>query len=490
MKKKIIYLALTILFLSSIYVFSSDQVGPGNDIGTKQDTGNAYLSTIAGDTTSIDGKVSTSANQVIGNTSLSTIEGDTTSIDNKIGEVQASPTENTVLDRLKNIASELQVNTVVNTANSTTTPLLGTASAPADVFTGTAIDLTPYVSGIVAVFADQNSATEGLDIQYSTDGTNWDHAGAHSYTITANEARGIEFGVEARYVRIMYTNGAVAQGAFRMQTLLSKKTVNLHVHAIEYVIDGSHPAPISRTILTAQRADTAYGNIGSTNGDNLKISLEELESGISSNSNTQLNVTLFGTTGISANIDSMSASLQIVDFEHHECHEGNCWFSSFGNDVSGAGEQTCIAFNTPASGPMIHMIFDASAGLEAFASIYENTSIDVDEGTEQNPFNRNRIDLTASIVTSIETTPVANTVTTYNETQAAGANITTTTEIFHEHIGVTGAPTTRSGGISRGRSEYILARSQQYAFCITAIDVNANHHNVRLNWYEHTDSNP
>ena len=206
-------------------------------------------------------------------------------VDGIFGIFQSSDSSGTVIDpatedKQDDVITELQTNIVVSAANSTTTPLLGTASAPADVFTGTAIDMTPYVSGIVSIFADQDSATGGLAIQYSSDGTNWDHADGHVYTITANVGRGIEFGIEAKYVRIVYTNGASAQGTFRMQTLLSKGGVNLHIHAIEYVIDGSHPAPIGRSVIVAKNPSGAYGNINRTAGGNLKISLEEYDAAI------------------------------------------------------------------------------------------------------------------------------------------------------------------------------------------------------------------
>lgn len=389
-------------------------------------------------------------------------------------------------DNQDTVISELQTIGITDTTNSYSTNL-----GNGEVFTGEWKDNTGYAQVLIELTTDQDAATDGFIIQHSEDSLNVRHV--HSISVKSNAPNGhhYPFSLTNKYYRIIYTNGTTPTGSFYLNSYLVKTPVeDGHTHSIEAEVDSDHPASINRSVIMAKNPGGAYGNINRTTGGNLKISMEEIESGISSNSNSQLNVTLFSETGIAANVDSMSASLQVVDFEHHECHEGNCYFSSFGNDVSGGGEQTCIALNTPATGPMIHMIFDASAGLEAFASIYENPSIDVDEGTQQNPFNRNRIVLNNSIVESIETSPVTDEVTTYNETQAAGANITTTTEIFHEHIGVTGAPTTRSGGISRGRSEYILARSQQYAFCITAIDVNANHHNVRLNWYEHTDSNP
>lgn len=86
------------------------------------------------------------------------------------------------------------------------------------VFTGTAVDVTGYSSVTVGVFADQASATDGLSIQQSSDGTNWDSVDA--YTIPASTGK--VFGVvpNLKWMRIVYTNGGVAQGAFRLQSIL------------------------------------------------------------------------------------------------------------------------------------------------------------------------------------------------------------------------------------------------------------------------------
>ena len=93
-------------------------------------------------------------------------------------------------------------------------------------------------------------------------------------------------------------------------------------------------------------------------------------------------------------------------------------------------------------------------------------------------------------MTSIETTPVVDKVTTYDETQAVAANITKTVEIgFHEHIGQTGNPQTRSGGNKRAENEYILENGQQYIIVVESEDNNDNHHVLKLNFYEHTDLN-
>jgi hypothetical protein len=86
----------------------------------------------------------------------------------------------------------------------------------------------------------------------------------------------------------------------------------------------------------------------------------------------------------------------------------------------------------------------------------------------------------------VEASPTANEVTTYNETQAASANITTTTQIYHEHLGASGNPVSALGGQTRGQTEFLLKQNTQYAIILQALDNNDNSHNIILNWYEHT----
>jgi hypothetical protein len=102
----------------------------------------------------------------------------------------------------------------ISTNNSSTTPL-GIDAA----FTGTADDVKDYSSVTVNVFADQASATDGLAIQWSSNGTNWDIA-SEAFTVTASTGRSFRFSPLARYLRIIYTNGGTGQGAFRLQTIL------------------------------------------------------------------------------------------------------------------------------------------------------------------------------------------------------------------------------------------------------------------------------
>jgi hypothetical protein len=103
---------------------------------------------------------------------------------------------------------------LVSTVNSTATPL-----GISGVFTGTSEDATAYNTIAVTVFSDVASAADGLQMQQSSNGTNWDNV--DFYTIPAATGKTFKTDINAKFFRIVYTNGGTAQTAFRLQTLYS-----------------------------------------------------------------------------------------------------------------------------------------------------------------------------------------------------------------------------------------------------------------------------
>lgn len=116
---------------------------------------------------------------------------------------------------------------VNGTAVSSTNPLLIGAMAIQDTgnsttatlgsggnFTGTAFDLNSYSSWSINIFSDKASSSNGLVVQWSDDGTNWDFSDAITYVASVGNM--ITFGRKARYVRLNYTNTNSAQTVFRV----------------------------------------------------------------------------------------------------------------------------------------------------------------------------------------------------------------------------------------------------------------------------------
>jgi len=147
--------------------------------------------------------------------------GSTTAVTGNVTAVQSTGSNlHVVVDTAPTTAvtlasTTLTANAVVSTVNSSTATL-----GIGGVFTGTSEDMTEYADIRVTVFADQASATDGLSIQQSSNGTNWDVTDV--FTIAAGAGRTFAIGSSAKFFRVVYTNGGVAQGAFRLQTIFHK----------------------------------------------------------------------------------------------------------------------------------------------------------------------------------------------------------------------------------------------------------------------------
>ena len=184
-------------------------------------------------------------------------------------------------------------------------------------------------------------------------------------------------------------------------------------------------------------------------------------------------------------LDRATNTIQTIEYEHHEIHAGSSFTCHYNNDVTNIGEMTGIAFNTPNTTKWIHITVTAVATGGAYIAIYEAADLDVDEGSQLTIYNRDRNSATTSVVTSIETTPVANKATSYTEAQLAGATLSTATEIMRRYIGTPGKG--GIGGETRAVSEWILKQNTQYCFLIYSLTADDATHNLTLDWYEHTN---
>ena len=104
---------------------------------------------------------------------------------------------------------------LVSTLNSSTAAL-----GIGGVFTGTSENVADYAEVRIVVFTDQVSATDGLSVQQSPDGTNWDII--DTLTVPASTGKTYGFGISARFYRIVYTNGGTANTVFRLQSVLHR----------------------------------------------------------------------------------------------------------------------------------------------------------------------------------------------------------------------------------------------------------------------------
>ena len=179
---------------------------------------------------------------------------------------------------------------IVDDNNSTIAPLLAD-----EVFTGTATEVLHYASIALLIHADVASAEGGLVVQFSSDASDW-HDG-EAYTIPANSTKFFTPPVQARYYRVVYTNGGTDQSEFHIHVILKKTPIKWSSHNLQGNLNDEDDAELNVSVLKLRTAQNNYVSGSATSGGNFKVSLEELESGISTNGNSQLNVTNYSITG-------------------------------------------------------------------------------------------------------------------------------------------------------------------------------------------------
>lgn len=141
---------------------------------------------------------------------------------------------------------------LVDLGNSSITPL-----GVSGVFTGVYTDVTNFSSISIMVVSDRASATNGVTIQWSTDGVNLDDEQRFIYEGFASEqGRFIYAPIRARFVRMKYTNSSLAQSFFRLQTLLRRGPVQGLISPAGIDITTEADAVSTNSVLIAQRLST------------------------------------------------------------------------------------------------------------------------------------------------------------------------------------------------------------------------------------------
>lgn len=217
--------------------------------------------------------------------------------------------------------------------------------------------------------------------------------------------------------------------------------------------------------MEALKPDGSVTDIDATNGGNLKVSVEELESGISTNSNSQLKTTLYDSDGIELTIDSSTGAVAQESYEHKEIHSGShynyCDYSL--GEASGAIIEFILV--TPNTTKWTHFTFEFSASEGATLEVFEGAS-GISGGTSITPRNNNRNSINTSVVT-ITKDP---TTITSDGTRAAGFL----------------AGGSRSSGFSSREKENVLKQNETYLLRITSLAV-SNDIGWCSEWYEHTN---
>lgn len=168
-------------------------------IGTVNLAANATVA-MASETTKVIGTVNFAANAVVA------MASETTKV---IGTVRDTGFT------ISGTATALPVTGI--DASNTTTTALGSGAAN-KTFTGAWTNVANYSNVTVLVSSDKSSATDGFQIQQSNDGSNVQTT--DSFTIPLNSGQLYSAQLAANFFRVVYTNGAVSQTGFVLQSKL------------------------------------------------------------------------------------------------------------------------------------------------------------------------------------------------------------------------------------------------------------------------------
>lgn len=148
----------------------------------------------------------------------------------------------------------MNIKGMVDNGNSTNTPLAGGAT-----FTGAVFQILNYGIIFISVYSDVASATDGLCIEQSHDGTNWDHDDC--YTVPADHGKNYSINPFARYYRIRYTNGGSAQSVFRLQAIV-KGNAKGSSHRVQDDISTDDDAELVKAAICSDSGDgSTFKNI-------------------------------------------------------------------------------------------------------------------------------------------------------------------------------------------------------------------------------------
>lgn len=138
---------------------------------------------------------------------------------------------------------QVQATDKVSTGNASTTPLAGGAT-----FTGAWEDVQGYGFMVVSAYADKDSASGGWQTQWSSDGSNTDASDTYEL-INTPRGRSLSQPVRGRYFRVVYTNGATAQGTFRLATLFRQNGSMTNTHPLNWSAEDTSEALLTRSVI-------------------------------------------------------------------------------------------------------------------------------------------------------------------------------------------------------------------------------------------------
>lgn len=368
---------------------------------------------------------------------------------------------------------KITIEALVDDNNSSSIPL-----GISGVFTGIATEILDYGIIFINVYSDVASATDGLSIQQSSDGTNWDHSDV--FTIQAATGKNFSINPHSKYLRVAYTNGGTEQTEFRLQTIL-KGNSKPSSHRLQDMITDDDDVELVKAVLAGKAGGTNYVNFTATNAGNFKVSLEEVENTISDDSNSSIKVSNYGTDEFSNSarllVDNIfRGALLTTPIEHHEIHCGDSYTAHHVADLTnGASIDYLIVVpnwgtvdgTNPGDDQSIklaHLIGEVSGEAETSFYIYEGPTVTVN-GTAVTSVNRNRNSSKTDFLTIYQGATVS----------ATGTRL---------EYGKLGSGKVLGGAVNR-TDEWVLKNNTTYLLRVTNDTTSNNYHTIRFQYYIH-----
>lgn len=178
---------------------------------------------------------------------------------------------------------------VVDPLNSTNTPLLA-----GGVFTGAWVNVLNYNQLEVMAFSDQAGT---ITIQYSIDGITVVHS--HVYIVLANEGETTHPPTHGNFYRVVYTNGAVNQTVFQLQTVLCPVAGVGSVIEVDNEPTAQDDALLTKSIITAKSSLSPFNYVDVKSSPDGALFINQniqIDATNSSTANLAVGATFTGTT--------------------------------------------------------------------------------------------------------------------------------------------------------------------------------------------------
>ena len=185
-------------------------------------------------------------------------------------------------------------------------------------------------------------------------------------------------------------------------------------------------------------------------------------------------------SGRAIEVDPITDALCMIQYGHHEVHEGDLFGCSAVDTAMGAADTLSLCFKTMAATKRAHLVVEFATLGKAHLDVVEAPTWDASTGTLAPIYNRNRSSGNTSVLEEKQSTGsfIVNNNLNANPTTLAAGTIIDTHYVF---------AAIKSAASGRDTEERILAAETLYAIRLTT-DAASNAGFIRLSWYEHTDA--